>query len=339
MVIATAGSRKTEGIIEAALGVVDDPVLITTFTNENRRQILRRINDHAGSLPPNVTVMTWFSFLLAHGARPYQRALTGEPGRIRGLNFVGEAGRYIPRTNIDQYYFDRNGDMYRDGVADFVCRVDKESGGAVVSRLEKVFQHILIDEVQDLCGYDLEVLDLLFDCHIAVTAVGDPRQHTLSTNRGSKNKKYRGSGLPIWFAERSATCEVEERTENFRCNQAICDFADSIYPDYPSTRSRLNKTTRHDGIFEVRPADVLDYYNDHRPVVLRYDRAVDTQGLPAMNIGVAKGSTFERVLIFPTRPMRQFFAHRDPTKLSAPEKLYVAVTRARHSVAFVIPDA
>ena len=54
-----------------------------------------------------------------------------------------------------------------------------------------------------------------------------------------------------------------------------------------------------------------------------------------MNIGVAKGSTFDRVLIFPTNPMRQFL-DEDPSKLKAPERLYVAVTRARHSVAFVV---
>jgi hypothetical protein len=59
-------------------------------------------------------------------------------------------------------------------------------------------------------------------------------------------------------------------------------------------------------------------------------------GLPAMNIGVAKGSTFDRVLIFPTKPMKQYLADGEPTKLRAPERLYVAVTRARHSAAFMV---
>ncbi|MCE7031634.1 hypothetical protein LY625_03200 [Lysobacter sp. GX 14042] len=43
-------------------------------------------------------------------------------------------------------------------------------------------------------------------------------------------------------------------------------------------------------------------------------------------------------MIFPTRPMVEYLKKRDPTKLKAPERLYVAVTRARFSVAFVVGD-
>jgi hypothetical protein len=34
--------------------------------------------------------------------------------------------------------------------------------------------------------------------------------------------------------------------------------------------------------------------------------------------------------------MLQYLEHRDPNKLKQPESLYVAVTRARYSAAFVI---
>jgi hypothetical protein len=61
--------------------------------------------------------------------------------------------------------------------------------------------------------------------------------------------------------------------------------------------------------------------------------------LAAINIGVSKGSTYERVLIFPTKPMQKYLETGDATKLKAPERLYVAVTRARYSVAFVVPLA
>jgi hypothetical protein len=56
-----------------------------------------------------------------------------------------------------------------------------------------------------------------------------------------------------------------------------------------------------------------------------------------MNFGVAKGSTFERVLIFPTEPILKYLEDREPAALKSPEDLYVAVTRARFSVAFVVP--
>ena len=79
-----------------------------------------------------------------------------------------------------------------------------------------------------------------------------------------------------------------------------------------------------------------EYFDTHRPVVLRDSKRTSTLGYPAINIGVAKGSTFDRVLIFPTKPMKQYLADGDPSKLKAPERLYVAVTRARHSATFVI---
>lgn len=52
--------------------------------------------------------------------------------------------------------------------------------------------------------------------------------------------------------------------------------------------------------------------NRHRPVVLRNSKVAHILGLPALNIGVAKGSTYDRVLIFPTKPMRTYLRDGDP---------------------------
>jgi len=169
--------------------------------------------------------------------------------------------------------------------------------------------------------------------------VGDLRQRTIATNIGARNKKYRGVGRADWIAERSNICTLETRACSYRCNQAICDFADAIYPNMPITMSTGVATTGHDGIFQIEWDDVESYIEEHYPVtVLRHDKNVDTKGLPAMNIGIAKGSTFDRVVIFPTKPMLRYLEDKDETKLRAPERLYVAVTRARFSVAFVVPN-
>jgi DNA helicase-2/ATP-dependent DNA helicase PcrA len=338
-ILAAAGSRKTEHIVESALAVSGGRVLITTYTNENQRQIISRIEKKVGALPPNIMVMGWFTFLINQCAKPYQRALTDTPLFISGLNFKGARNQYTKKSDLS-YFFDRQGAMYRDGVSDFVVTLNEATHGAVVRRLESVFTHIFVDEVQDLVGYDLDVLDLLMKSKIQLMLVGDPRQHTLATNIGPRNKKYRGAGLAIWFGERSRVCTLETRNQSYRCNQAICDFADGLYPAMPKTMSVDVPATGHDGIFRVSVDDVHEYVARHHPVtVLRYDKNVDTLGLPAMNIGVSKGSTFDRVLLFPTKPMLQYLEDRDPSKLKAPEKLYVAVTRARYSVAFVVPNS
>lgn len=337
-ILAAAGSRKTEYIVDSALAVTDGRVLITTYTNENQRQIVQRIEQKVGTMPPHITVIGWFSFLIAHCAKPYQQARVGEPLLINGLNFKGSRNRFA-RKSENRYFLDSNNDLYRDGVSDFVVTLNGDTNGAVVRRLENIYAHILVDEVQDLVGYDLDVLDMLLASTVRLTLVGDPRQHTLSTNIGPRNKKYRGSGIKDWFAERSGACGLQTRDVSYRCNQTICDFADAIYPEMPKTRSYEVGETGHDGIFYISPKRVAEYLDEFRDVtVLRDSKRADTLGLPAMNIGVSKGSTFDRVMIFPTKPMVEYLMKRDPSKLRAPERLYVAVTRAKFSVAFVVDD-
>lgn len=337
-ILAAAGSRKTEYVVDSALAVEDGRVLITTYTNENQRQIIQRIEQKIGSVPQHITVMGWFTFLISQCAKPYQRAKFGEPLLINGLNFIGERNRFAKKTQ-KRFFLDGNNDLFRNGVSDFVFQLNSETDGSVVRRLENIYSHIYVDEVQDLVGYDLDVLDLLMESQIRLTLVGDPRQHTLSTNIGSRNKKYRGAGIKRWFEERTKTCELKTRDVSYRCNQAICDFADAIFPDMPRTTSVGVGETGHDGIFYISPDRVHEYLAEYPDVVvLRNDKRAKTLGVSAMNIGVSKGSTFNRVLIFPTKPIAGYLKNRMPKDLKAPERLYVAVTRAKYSVAFVMEN-
>lgn len=337
-IIATAGSGKTAQVIKSALEIPsDEAVLIATYTNRNLAEIAKRIREQCGYVPPNISILGWFSFLISQGSKPYQRALLGEPFVISGLNFLPRPNRYVAKTDAREYYLDATDHMYRDHVSDFVVRLDEATGGSVIRRLEYVYRHVFIDEVQDLVGYDLDVLHLLLESECNLTMVGDPRQYILETNVGPRNKKYRGAGLLDWFKERSDICELIERSENHRCNQEICDFADSIFPSLPPATSVGVPVARHDGVHHIRRDEVLSYMREHPDAtVLRRDRRSDTLGLPALNFGLAKGATFDRIVVFPTKNMRKFITRGNPNDLKEPQKLYVAATRARYSVALVV---
>lgn len=337
-VIAAAGSLKTQLIIESALADASQRVLITTYTNENLAQIRRRLAEATGVIPAHITTTTWFQFLIHQGARPFQSSVTGKIDHVRSLNFDGQRSRFARRDKPLAYYFDRNNDMYRDGVADFVCRADDASSSAVIRRLEAMYDHIYVDEFQDLVGYDLDFVDKLFASRTSVTVVGDPRQHTFATNNGLRNKKYRGAGIMDWFRERASTCGLEMRAESWRCHQLICDWSDQLFPKMPSTTSRSSLVTGHDGIFKIVARDVPSYVGKYGPQVLRHSVKTTTLGLPALNFGVSKGCTYDRVLIFPTQPILKYLKTADLSGLKEPDKLYVAVTRARHSVAFVVKE-
>lgn len=336
-VIAAAGSRKTQLIIDAALAApTNRRVLITTYTRYNCDQIGRRLESASGFVPSNVSVLGWFSFLINQAARPYQSAVTGEIDYVQSLNLKANRPTGIARARWRDYYFDGNGNFRPEGVAEFALRADEATRGRVIRRLEALYDEIYIDELQDLAAYDLNFLDLLFASRMQVTVVGDPRQHTFSTNRASKNKRYRGYGLLDWLKERAGVCPVESRAESWRCNQKICDWADALYPDLPSTTSHNLDRTGHDGVFRLASQDVHVYVEKYRPTILRWDKRANTLGLAATNIRVSKGSTFDRVLIFPTGPMLSYLKTGDAAPLKSREELYVAVTRARHSVAFVV---
>ena len=338
-VLAAAGSRKTTYIVEQALEAHKSKrILVTTYTNQNVEQIETSIIKKVGVVPPNISVLSWFRFLLQDGVRPYQRSLTGLP-RVIALNtYVQNGIRYTPKAKVDEYYFDSKGNIYSEYVSEFCVEVNKASNGKIVKRLESIYDTILIDEIQDMGGWDLDFLELLLGSTIKLVIVGDPRQSTLRTNtRSQRNRQYRGPDIARWFVKKQSQglCQIDERTTCFRCNQAICDFADALYPNLPKTTSRTNEITGHDGVFCINKIDVLEYVRKYNPVVLRYNRNSNTMDLDAKNIGISKGQTFDRVLIFPTHGMKTYLRTKNPALAGDIDKLYVAVTRARYSVAFV----
>ena len=124
---------------------------------------------------------------------------------------------------------------------------------------------------------------------------------------------------------------------SYRNNQIICDLANKMYPTMKPCDSVMNKITEHDGIFWVHENDIDKYVDAYNPVQLRHDKR--TKANPrttTMNFGSSKGLTFNRVLIYPTKPMLDWLSgkHKD-MKNESLSKFYVAVTRARYSVAFV----
>lgn len=335
-IIAAAGSGKTERILNAALADPSVQSLIVTYTKENLREINSRLWGMAGGQPPNVATMTWFEFLLRHGVKPYQSYKTSI-GRIRSVNFVTDNPPFAKRENFESYYLDSGDNVYRDAVSDLAFVLDGASGGKVVNRLEGIYRKVFVDEVQDLAGYDLEFLQLLLSSTIQVVMVGDPRQAVYLTNRSQKNSQFRGAKLVDWLhaREKSDLCVVRSIDVSHRCNQAICDFADGIYLAMPKTKSTNVDQPEHMGIVLVHEDHLAAYCAAHHPQELRWDRRAKRAGPTARNFGQVKGQSFDRVLIHPTSTITDFIEKGTTLADVTAAKFYVAVTRARHSVAVV----
>ncbi len=338
VIIVCAGSGKTTRLVKESIASRDRRIAIVTYTNNNLREIIRRFGHLNSGVPIHVDVMTWFGFLLRECARPYQRSKYTDK-RIESLLFVNcKSARYSAETDTSRHYFANGELIYSDKIAKFVVGCEKKSQRSVTARLCQIYTDIFIDEFQDLAGWDLDVISMLLHSGVRITLVGDPRQHIYSTNPSAKNKRYCGVNV-VKLVEKwvqVGLCTSEPMSGTYRCNQAICDFANGLWPRMDAMVPLMNNTTDHTGVFLVPEKAVEEYVRRFNPQVLRYDKRAKSYDCEALNFGIAKGLQFDRVLIVSTEPIKKYLKTGDLKHLkTSKEKLHVAVTRARHSVAFV----
>lgn len=342
LIIAAAGSGKTTFLVNEALRSKDINILITTYTQANEEEIRNKFIKINKCIPKNVTIQTWFSFLIQHGVKPFQGGMGLSDFECKGLLLVsGQSARYVGEKNIAKHYFSDGKKIYSDKLAKFVVNSNVNSSGDVINRLARIYDRIFIDESQDLAGYDLEVVRLLLESKAEILLVGDPRQCTYVTNNSSKNKKYRWDNFINFFEDNQLNLVKDDSsfTVNYRCHKKICDLSNKIYPEYGITSSGNFKTTEHDGIFLVQKNQVDKYLSKYHPVQLRWDTKtkISTE-YPAYNFGLSKGLEFNRVLIYPPESFISWLKKEVELKPVSKAKLYVAVTRARYSVGIVWDD-
>jgi DNA helicase II / ATP-dependent DNA helicase PcrA len=337
IIICAAGGGKTTTIVREACEESGSRCALITYTRNNEQEISRKFYNIGPALPPHVEVMSWFTFLLRELARPYRAFL--HTRRIEGLSWQeGRSVPFIPQSKTSPHYFHNGKLIYSDKIAKFACECDRLSGGMVMRRLSERFDHIFIDEVQDLAGYDLEILELIFKAGIRLSLVGDHRQAIIRTNNAKLNAKFVGSKIIDKFREwdKRGLATLSYQLHTHRCHQQIASLGDSLFPGEPPTKSLSDLITGHDGVFIVPPKLVSAYIERFVPQILRLDKKTTCDNYPAMNFGESKGLTFDRVLIFPHGGGKKWLSTGKLVHVEkSAAKMYVGTTRARYSVAFV----
>lgn len=341
LTLAVAGSRKTQGVVEhCASSPLGRRILVLTYTQANQVELGTRLSHYAGD-HHDIEVMGWFSFLLTHFARPFLPFKF--PGkRVLGFNFEG---RPHIKAKGESRFLDNKGAVYASELGRLAHELVAQSKGALLRRLECIYDEILIDEVQDLSSHDWEIFEVLLRSSIDIRMVGDIRQSVLATNpRSTKNAKYSYANSITWFRERQAEglLEIEESCITWRCHPRIASFSDTIFDpswNFPATESKNETATEHDGVHLVSSKHVDAYVTRYQPQCLRHSVA-SAKGFDCafMNFKVSKGMTFERVLIFPTAPITKFITGGVYLEATPASSFYVAVTRAKQSVAIVLDD-
>lgn len=354
LIIAAAGSGKTTLLVKKALSIQEKNVLITTYTEANEAEIKKKIVEQTGGyVPENIALQTWFSFLLRHGVRPFQGImhhklrdekigffLTDRPSGLRYKNSKNQP-IYWGEQDFLKYYFTSDLKIYSDKISKFLIECNEKTEGSLIDRISSLYPYIFIDEVQDLAGWDLEIIKLLFKSPSNIILVGDPRQVTYLTHHPKKYPSYANGNIREFIDEKckKVKCEIDEVTlsKSHRNNLEICNFSSRLFPEYECSQPCEDETCRstsaeHQGIFLVKNQDIEDYLQRFDPVILRYNNSIS----PEWNFGKSKGMTFERVLIYPTQKILAYLKSGDQSEIETVRaKFYVALTRARRSAAIV----
>lgn len=350
--IAAAGSGKTTILVRKACALPpSEYVLILTYTDSNEKEIRNKFYQEKGYIPQNVVVQSWFSFLIQHLIKPYQNYLTDDNFVIRGLAMLQNTSKKskktyrISKTNWEKYYFTKQQKALTEKLSELAYDCNVKSDGKPIQRLCDIFENIYIDEVQDMAGYDLDLIKLFFLSKSNVIIAGDPRQTIYLTNHnGKKNISFRNGKILDYLSKQKVLrgkYQVDTNTLNSsrRCCPEICEYASVITPTFNKTTSLTDYHNKLCGVYLVKENDKTDFlchYNDS--VQLRHcilTKRIDSN-YAVMNFGDSKGMTFDSVLIYPTQPMIKWIEnHNERLEETSRNKFYVAVTRARYLVGIV----
>lgn len=356
LIIAAAWSGKTKTLVDKALAIKDKNILITTYTEANELEIKEKIiKANKWFIPRNITVQTWFTFLLENGVRPYQWTISNDLwdrkiwfALASGFSHIREwktGKKYIVgERDFQNYYFQwtKNLKIYSDKISEFTYKNNEKLSGIIITRIEKIYDNIFIDEVQDLAWYDLELLKLLFDSSIDLLLVWDPRQGIYSTHSPRKNKNFKIAQIINFFEDEYIKTKLitddSSLLVNYRSNSKICNYSNKLFLDHKSTTSGMVESTKSNGLFLVRPSDLDEYLKEFPELVqLRWDsRQKINHQYKYMTYWSSKWLWFKRVLIYPTWPIKNWIKDNSIELPSVSRsKFYVALTRAKYSAAIV----
>ena len=220
LILSVAGSGKTTHIINSLNA--DNRALILTYTDNNYKNLRIKVAEKFGYIPDNILIMTYFEFLYSFCYRPFLHRIVG----ANGYDFSAppEFTTKLKRTNKN-YYLNQSNCLYHNRLAKFlevmsvIPKINK--------RLEKYFDEIYIDEVQDFGGHDFNLLVELSREQSNVVFVGDFFQHTFDTSRdGNVNSSihYDYEKFVKKFIDIGFSVDNDTLCKSYRCSKSICKF-------------------------------------------------------------------------------------------------------------------
>lgn len=362
LILAVAGAGKTYKICHDI--DPDQKNLILAFTHENIKNICSELADcFSGHIPEKTSVMTFHSFLYRMLIRPYEMTIfrsfntpwhrtygvyLKDPPKSFKLTEDGKHRRnplYHKVTSI-HHYLNSRGEYYCSLMSALLMRL-KPASKKKESPLDYILQSacqfydaIYVDEFQDFRKEDYHLLMELSAVAKDITLVGDYYQHSVSgqANSGKPFSKNKNKGysylefVTMMKLENGFEVDTDSLKKSRRCSESVCAFVhDKLGIDIIGEK--------HSGdIISLDSCDITQKYIDD---ILKNDAipklvfsAANKHLGRYINWSYSKGDTYDNVCVILTEKTNSICDPDWTCTLTdiVRNKLYVALTRARHHV-------
>ncbi len=325
VIFAVAGSGKTTYILNQLS--LKKRSLIITYTINNVKNLKNGIIEKFGYFPENITLLPYFSFLYSFCFKPFLLYKY----RTKGINYNSNPNRYIKQTN-SLYFIDKNKRIYSNRISKLLeCEGELEN---VRARLEKYYDNLFIDEIQDFAGNDFNFLRNITKAGINILFVGDFYQHTFDTSRdGIVNKtlhdcydKYKNQ-----FTKMGIEVDTVSLDKSHRCSPSVCKFISDNLKISISSHKKEETIVK----FIEDTEEAKDIFENNEIIKLFFSEHYKYNCF-SKNWGDSKGQNhYNDICVVFNKTTMKSYDSLENLKPQTKNKLYVACSRANNKLYLV----
>ena len=325
IILAVAGSGKTTYLVKQV--PKDKRSLILTYTTSNILNLRDVIITEFKEFPRNICLQTYFTFLYSFCIQPF---LMNEY-KLSGLIYKQNPNKYAIN---DKRFLTKNNRLYYNRAAKFI--EVKGLYSDITKRLEKYYQYLFIDEIQDFAGHDFGLLEYISCSNINALYVGDFYQHTFDTSRDGNVKQSLYNDYEEYkkiFKKLKFIVDEKTLIKSHRCSPQVCK--------YISDNLNINIESHGDNKTEIRyindEQEIENIINDDNIIKLFYKEHY-LYKCKAKNWGGCKGEDIYNDVCVVLNKNTLTYYNQNKLKELPPQtlnKLYVAISRAHGNVYFI----
>lgn len=316
MVQAVAGAGKTTLLVDNLN--LENRIGLVTYTINNQQNLENSIIKKFGYCPDNIKIFGLFEFLYSFCYRPLQDKYPNN-----GICFEH------PHFYLKGYHH-KDGRIYSNQLSRLLLNENIN----YIDRIDRFFDQLYFDEVQDITSDDFDWIMSLKHLKIPVTLVGDFYQATFSSsNRGNKGKgiTYNLENYKKAFLKNHFYFDDNSLNASYRCSRNISNFIkERLNINMESHRNddtKIEFIRDIEGIEEVLKNDEIKklFYENSKKYSVNGDNWGNVKGLSFQDVCVVLNPTTYKK--YPDK-----LHELAPTTLS---KFYVACTRTKRHLYFI----